>query len=212
MRDVRCGGASNELARHPVNEEWLGFSRGRRWRASAGDTASALAIEILRPMMPKLQSDRDVQLAVNAADAALFVAMQLRPDLNGMGTTIAGVVLKQDGAIAFNAGDSRVYAFEQGELHQVSTDDTTIGGELLQCLGGYQEPSPMFVHSRWVGAHSTLIICSDGLTAVVSEATIVKTLLRGVDDPAAALVDAAIAAGAPDNVTVAVIMPQRGSS
>ncbi len=172
---------------------------------AAGETASALAVEILRPMMPQLQSDHDIQLAVNAADAALFMAMDLRPELRGMGTTIAGVLLRREGVIAFNAGDSRIYQFVNGMLDQVSIDDATKGGALLQCLGGLQEPVPMFVHTRWINPDAALVICSDGLTDLLTDPMIAETLMRVTADPALALLNAALEAGGHDNVSVIVL-------
>ena len=171
----------------------------------AGEIASALAIEILRPMMPALQSDGDIQNAVNAADAGLFMAMEMRPELRGMGTTIAGVLLRPGGAITFNAGDSRVYAFVDDMLTQISVDDAAKGGQLLQCLGGFQEPVPLYVHTHQIERAATMVICSDGLTDLLTDAQIAAILTSRPGDPALALVNAALKAGGHDNVSVVVI-------
>ena len=171
----------------------------------AGETASALAIEILRPMMSELRTDEDVQDAVNAADAALFTAMDLRPELRGMGTTIAGVGLRPGGAFSLSAGDSRVYAFKNGTLTQISIDDATKRGHLLQCLGGFQEPVPLFVHTHDLERDATILVCTDGLTNELTDAQIAEILTSRPPDPALALVDAALEAGGHDNVSVVVI-------
>ena len=193
---------------------WRGFLSSRNGWALiadgvgghvAGETAGALAVEIIRPMMANLQSDHDIQLAVNAADAALFMAMDLRPELRGMGTTIAGVLLRREGVIAFNAGDSRIYQVVNGMLDQVSIDDATKGGALLQCLGGFQEPVPMLVHTRWINPEAALVICSDGLTEMLTDQMIAETLMSGTADPALALLNAALEAGGHDNVSVIVL-------
>ena len=173
-----------------------------------GEIASALAIEILRPLMPALQTDEDIQNAVNTADAGLFMAMGMRPELRGMGTTIAGVLLRPDGAIAFSAGDSRVYAFEKDTLTQVSIDDATKGGHLLQCLGGFQEPVPLYVHTHQLECAATILLCSDGLTDLLTDAQIAAILTRRPADPALALVNAALEAGGSDNVSVVVVERQ----
>ena len=171
----------------------------------AGEIASALAIEIMRPLMSALQTEQDIQDAVNTADAGLFMAMELRPELHGLGTTIAGVLLRPSKAITFNAGDSRCYLFESGALTQVSVDDRTKRGRLLQCLGGFQEPVPMYVHTHPVEGDATILLCSDGLSDLVADDEICSILASRAANPAQALVDAALKAGGNDNVTVVVI-------
>lgn len=173
----------------------------------AGEVAATLAIEVMRPLMPGLRSDADIQKVVNAADQAIFLAMEMRPELHGMATTIAGVVLRPDGALTFNAGDSRVYVYEEGTLTQVSRDDATRSGALLQCLGGFQEPVPLYVHVNRAERGSSILICSDGLTNMLSDHQIAQTLQANARTPADALVDAALAAGGHDNVSVIVISP-----
>ena len=171
----------------------------------AGEIASAMAIEILRPMMPALQTDEDIQSSVNAADAGLFMAMEMRPELRGMGTTIAGALLRPGAAVTFNAGDSRVYLFENGTLTQISVDDATKGGQLLQCLGGFQEPVPLYVHIHQLERDATILLCTDGLTDLVADAQIATILTGRPADPALALVIAALKAGGRDNVSVVVV-------
>lgn len=181
---------------------------------AAGETASALAIEIMRPMMAALRTEDDIHRAVNVADAALFMAMDMQPQLRGMGTTIAGVLLRPGDAIAFNAGDSRIYSFVDGKLHQLSVDDATKGGALLQCLGGFQEPVPIFVHTRRTDPDAVLVICSDGLSNLLNDSAIEQILNQQPADPAAVLVNAALEAGGLDNITVVVIdnaNPQTGA-
>jgi PPM family protein phosphatase len=171
----------------------------------AGEVAAAIAIEVLRPLMPQLRTDDDIQKAVNSADQAIYMAMQMRPDLHGMATTIAGVVLRRDGILAFNAGDSRLYAFHRDRLEQISTDDATRSGALLQCLGGFQEPVPMLVHVRRVQPEAHILICSDGLTDMLPDEQIAGVLRECSPEPAEALVEAALGAGGHDNVSVIVI-------
>lgn len=171
----------------------------------AGETASALAIEILRPMMSAIRTEHEIHQAVNVADTALFLAMDMQPELRGMGTTIAGVLLRPGEVIAFNAGDSRIYSFVDGKLRQLSIDDATKGGALLQCLGGFQEPIPIFVHTRRVDPDAVLVICSDGLTNLLNVSAIERILKQHPADPAAVLVNVALEAGGLDNVTVVVI-------
>lgn len=171
----------------------------------AGEIASAMAIELLRPKMAALKTGKDIEAAINMADQGLFMAMEMRPELHGLGTTIAGVILRPSKAITFNAGDSRCYVMERGALIQVSVDDRTKRGRLLQCLGGFQEPGAMHVHTCPVEGDATILLCSDGLSDLVTDNEICSILSSRAANPAEALVDAALKAGGSDNVTVVVI-------
>ncbi len=168
----------------------------------AGEIAAALAIEVLRPLMPYIRTVKDVQRAVNLADEAIFMAMRMRPELHGMGTTIAGAVTGQGVTLTFNAGDSRVYAIDRGVLRQTSTDDKTRSGALMQCLGGYAEPVPIHVHTQWIDLEQDILLCSDGVTDLLSDVRIAEVLAEPPGDPAEAIVSAALAAGGHDNTSV----------
>ena len=174
----------------------------------AGEVAATLAIEVLRPLMPHIQTADDVQRAVNLADEAIFMAMSMRPELNGMGTTIAGAIIRPDAALTFNAGDSRVYALESGVLRQTSTDDVTRSGALMQCLGGYAEPVPMHVHAQWIDSDLDILLCSDGVTDLLSQVSIAELLAETSDNPADAVVNAALSAGGHDNAS-AIFLQRR---
>jgi serine/threonine protein phosphatase PrpC len=122
--------------------------------------------------------------------------------------TIAGVVLRPDQTITFNVGDSRIYGFEDGELSQISRDHTAKSGALLQCLGGLQEPVPLLVHVHRLRGR-VILVCSDGLTDMLSDQQIAAVLTSDPVDPATSLVDAAVAAGGHDNVSAIVIQGLR---
>lgn len=131
-----------------------------------------------------------------------------------MGTTVAGVVVQPDSLLVFNVGDSQVYVADGDGLRQVSVDDSPphpagrSTSLVTQCLGG----SPAF---RAVGPHVTevapapgerYLVCSDGLTDPVPT-DVLEEVLREHDDGQAVfeLWKAAIEAGGPDNITVAVV-------
>jgi protein phosphatase len=171
----------------------------------AGEVAATLAIEAMRPLMARIRTDEDVQQAVNAADEAIFMAMDVRRGLRGMATTITGAVLQSGRAITFNVGDSRGYSFQDGALTQTSKDDVTRSGALLQCLGGFQEPVPLLVHVNHIDRRAGILLCTDGLTDMVPRSQIEAALRLDQENPARALVDAALDAGGHDNVSVIFI-------
>lgn len=182
----------------------------------AGEVASELALVVLRPRMSTIRDEADIVRAVADADTALYLAMDMRPELQGMGTTVAGVVLVGDDALLFNLGDSRIYAFADGCLNQLSIDDA-IEGQLTQCLGGSQDQVPLSPHviRHRFAPGALLLLCSDGLTDMVSDEAIAQILSARPANAATRLVLAALQAGGFDNVSVValeVIDPRDGAA
>jgi serine/threonine protein phosphatase PrpC len=138
----------------------------------------------------------------------------------GAGTTVAGVTVVDGRVIVFNVGDSRVYRKQEQLLELLTKDDRPLSLEpipvgegsrqsstLLQCLGGnasYRAVSPHVVSVQAVPGDQFLL-CTDGLTDVVSldqmESTISATPMETVKK----LRDLAFAAGAPDNVSIVML-------
>lgn len=176
---------------------------------AAGEVASALIVEALAPLMSGLEDRRDVTAALDEANARLYAATAADPVLAGMGTTIAGLVLRGEEALAYNIGDSRIYRWTPAGLAQISIDHALGGGVLTQCLGGTARPMPLdpFVgRCRWE-PQGRFLLCSDGLTNMVPDTAIARLLASRSEGGADALVEAALDAGGVDNVTVVVIDP-----
>ena len=174
---------------------------------AAGDVASQIVVELLRPVLGSLSSGHEIALALHAANDGLFDTMECYPAFEGMGTTIAGVIFREDIALAWNVGDSRIYLHHEGKLTQISTDDVVGGSMLTQCLGGLSRPSRIAPHiSEFrLTPGSKFLLCSDGLTDLVNDDDIAAILDLTVDDYAERLVDAALDAGGLDNVSAIVI-------
>lgn len=174
----------------------------------------ALALDDVRQAVARARAAVD-QLATTGAARA--------------GTTLSGVVISSvDGLgywLAVNIGDSRTYRFAAGELEQISEDHSVIQ-ELLDA--GELTPAQALTDSRRniitraIGAGSTgdadfwlfpaekgdrMLVCSDGLTAEVSEGRITEVLAGEADPQRAAdvLTTEAVAAGGRDNITVVVV-------
>lgn len=143
----------------------------------------------------------------------------------GMGTTMAAVICRGDGAALANVGDSRIYRFRAGKLEQLSSDDTMAGlmlgrgvitpegaashpmrSILTQAIGSQAE---LDVHSRDEAmlAADTLLLCSDGLYGAIDESAIASCLSTSasVQTQAQKLLDQALEAGASDNVSVVIL-------
>ncbi|MFF4249871.1 PP2C family protein-serine/threonine phosphatase [Streptomyces sp. NPDC001663] len=179
-----------------------------------GDVASALVARRIAAMGPALDSEEVVRAVLNACNRAVYQAAE-GGELAAMGTTVAGVVVQPDSLLVFNVGDSRVLAADRDGLRQVSVDDSPplepgqrTTSLVTQCLGGttaYRAVEP-HVTAVPLSPGDRYIICTDGLTDPLTT-DVLEELLREHDDGRAAfeLWKAAIAAGGPDNITLAVV-------
>ncbi|MFY1632668.1 PP2C family protein-serine/threonine phosphatase [Solwaraspora sp. WMMB335] len=195
---------------------------------AAGDLASKIAIETIAPLDVAVADDQLVprlQEAVDAASARIRAAVDDDPAREGMGTTLTALLFAGSGAaIALaHVGDSRAYLLRGGSLEQVTRDDTFVQllvdegvitqeqaashprrAVITQALQGddvnpaYRVLEPQ-TGDRW-------LICSDGLSNVVRAESIAEVLATYADPLAGAqrLVDLAIRAGGPDNITVVI--------
>jgi serine/threonine protein phosphatase PrpC len=183
---------------------------------SAGDRASMLALRSLVSRRENYRDGAGLAAAITVADAAVYTEMAHDRAWRGMGTTLAGFAVVGETVWCFNVGDSRCYATRFDSLVQVSTDDSpplyqgqSVGATtnvVTQTLGGRAEPVTLEPHvtSLPVDAGTRLLVCSDGLSDYVEIDVIEQEVLRPgpLADVAAALLRAALVAGAPDNVSI----------
>jgi serine/threonine protein phosphatase PrpC len=179
-----------------------------------GELASGLVVRRLARAGPGLDGEQQIRDALEDCNRMLYDAVAGNPELTTMGSTVAGVVLTPDRAVAFNVGDSRVYQSGPDGLDQVSVDDRPSAGEGLpghvvtQTLGGHEKYTAIDAHltSSPLPPEACYLVCSDGLTDVVPTEVIARTLAEHQDGRAAfELWKAAIEAGGPDNITLAVV-------
>ncbi|MGW0769535.1 PP2C family protein-serine/threonine phosphatase [Streptomyces sp. NPDC002676] len=181
-----------------------------------GDVASALVVRRMAALGPALGSGDAVRGALNACNHAVYAAVGGEESgLAGMGTTVAGVVVRLDSLLVFNVGDSRVFAAPRDGLRQMSVDDSPplepgrrTTSLVTQCLGGsraYRAVQP-HVAVESLAPGDRYLICTDGLTDPLPT-DVLDDVMREQDDRRAAfeLWKAAIAAGGPDNITLAVV-------
>lgn len=181
-----------------------------------GELASRLALETLQ-QFPNLSDVLEWRNAIQSANNRIYDFMLERPELIGLGSTLVGVAFCSESLIFFNVGDSRAYRHSFGKLKQVSHDDvpdlprtgrqTRPTHQITQSLGGRRvrtRVSPHVQSSLTLSPDETILLCSDGLTDMVSE----KELLQALDSirPPAACADyllkLALAAGGNDNISV----------
>jgi serine/threonine protein phosphatase PrpC len=196
---------------------------------AGGDVASSLAIGELAPLDGESHGSDDaiahLERAVKSAHAELLARVEEEPQLAGMGTTVTALLRSGNRLALAHIGDSRAYLLRDGGLTQITRDHTfvqTLVDEgrltpeeaehhpqrsvLMRVLSDIVDaPEPDFsMRESRVG--DRYLLCSDGLSGVVSFDTLRDTLAAG-DPPGVTcerLVALARRAGAPDNVTCIV--------
>lgn len=194
---------------------------------AGGEIASASLIAHMARIAPVgLGEDASVSLVsgIDAGNRDIARTVAQRPELEGMGTTVTAVLLTADGAYAVtNIGDSRTYLLRNAELSLLTRDDSLIqslmdNGRITEAEAAVH-PHRSVVTRAVVGdaelvpsvsmtaaaPGDRLLLCSDGLTDLVSHEEI-AAVLRGEDPETVAdgLLRLALHAGGSDNVTVIV--------
>jgi serine/threonine protein phosphatase PrpC len=208
--------------------QWLVAVADGMGGMAAGDIASAIAIEAIRPVDTATPDDALVGAfdgAIDAAGARIRAAVAEDPSRDGMGTTLTALLLSATGSCLALAhvGDSRAYLLRDGLLEQVTKDDTFV--QLLVDEGvitaeqASSHPRRAVVTKAVQGddvepTYLTLVprsgdrwlLCSDGLSNVVRDESLAEVLTahRDLDECARRLVDLALRAGGPDNISVIV--------
>ena len=127
-----------------------------------------------------------------------------------MGCTLTGVVLSAGNLYVINAGDSRTYRFRNGILRQLTQDETVraLSGDpndskaLLNCIGGGSQGNLTVENiTDRILIGDILLICSDGLTDMVTDEAIGE-ILNESDDPLHELYDTACRNGGYDNISI----------
>ncbi|HET9875477.1 MAG TPA: protein phosphatase 2C domain-containing protein [Mycobacterium sp.] len=192
---------------------------------AAGEVASQLVIAALAHLdddEPGGDLLGNLDAAVQEGNSAIAAYVDDHPELEGMGTTLTAVLFAPPRLGLAHIGDSRGYLLRDGELTQITKDDTfvqTLVDEgritaeeahshpqrslIMRALTGHEvEPT---LSMREAQAGDRYLLCSDGLSDPVSTETIHEALeIPDVNDSALRLIELALRGGGPDNVTVVV--------
>jgi len=198
---------------------------------AGGEVASQIAIKTLAAMVPVLtapdidtDSIEDLLLnSLHTIDGEISRVASDEIELRGMGTTLTALLIRDGRVALLHVGDSRCYRLRGNTFEQL-THDHTVLQELLdsgtismseaadhpqrsmltQVLMGEGSVAPVLMVYE-VNSKDRFLLCSDGLSSVLTEKEI-KSLLKksNRDEAVVALVEATYVNGAPDNVTVVV--------
>jgi protein phosphatase len=203
--------------------------------AAAGEIASQLAVDIVCEKMIEGLDDtasvsrdelgRRLVRAVEAAGLRIFQEAKLDRTRRGMGTTVTAAALVDEILFLAQVGDSRGYILRQGNLVQVTRDQSLVN-QLIEAGQLTEEEAETFEHNNiilqalgtsdtvqvdltYVELHrgDVLLLCSDGLSGMVRFDEI-REVLRASTDPletCKTLTERANQAGGHDNITVIVV-------
>ncbi|MGW0482884.1 Stp1/IreP family PP2C-type Ser/Thr phosphatase [Nonomuraea sp. NPDC003214] len=189
-----------------------------------GEVASSVAIAAMASLEEAQQGGdllNAIEAAVRDANRKLHEMVGRDPSLKGMGTTLTAMLWNGTQVALVHVGDSRAYLLRRGELYQITHDHTLVQqlvddgritpeeaathpqrSILLRALDGSGEVDPdLTLREAQVG--DRYLLCSDGLSGVVSAETLHATLTN-LDDPEEVvrqLIDLANRGGGPDNIT-----------
>ncbi|MBO4204569.1 PP2C family protein-serine/threonine phosphatase, partial [Micromonospora echinofusca] len=193
---------------------------------AAGDVASNIVIGALAPLDEDVPGDALVDAlrsAVDTANQQLRDTVDANPQLEGMGTTLTATLFSGSKIGMVHIGDSRAYLLRDGEFSQITKDDTYVQmlvdegrisleeasshpqrSLLTRALDG-RDIDPEY-SVRQVLPGDRYLICSDGLSGVVSAETIAETMREYADPQQCVerLVQLALRGGGPDNITVVI--------
>jgi serine/threonine protein phosphatase PrpC len=192
-----------------------------------GEVASSVAIAALSSLDEDAHGGdllSAIEAAVRNANRQLHDMVARDPSLKGMGTTLTAMLWNGAEMALVHVGDSRAYLLRNGELYQITHDHTLVQSLvddgritqeeaathpqrsiLLRALDGSGEVDPDLT-LRVAQVNDRYLLCSDGLSTVVSAETLHHTLTT-YEDPEAAvrqLIDLANRGGGPDNITCIV--------
>ncbi len=192
---------------------------------AAGEVASEIAVNVIADRAPATPDAAALGQAVEEANLAIIQAAREGVGRAGMGCTCTAAILENERLIVAQVGDSRAYLLHGGTLQQITRDHSLMAdfieagqitpeearvhpqrSVITRALGSDPRTQPDLFEIN-VNTGDRLLICSDGLTSMIEDYEIEDILNRTPDPQIAAskLVNAAIAAGGHDNVTVIVV-------
>ncbi len=191
----------------------------------AGEVASSIAVETLRDHAPRRPDAKALARAVRAANREVLRAAREGYGKQGMGTTMTAAIVEGTRIALAQVGDSRAYLLHAGALSRITEDHSMVAdmirrGQLSEAESRYHPNRSVITRALGTDPDMAadpyefdaepgdrLLLCSDGLTAMLEDGAIAEALAAYRDPAIAArmLVDAANDAGGHDNISVVVV-------
>jgi PPM family protein phosphatase len=191
--------------------------------AQAGEVASKIAIETFEQGLPDGENPEErLAQRVREANREIYARSRAEHESAGMGTTLTAAYLDETSVAIAHVGDSRAYLFRDGTLQRLTRDHSLVDelvrhGKLTEAQAAEHPqrsiitralgPEPEVEVDTWTypaRPGDVLLLCSDGLTSMISEGLVTEILAshETLDLAADALIRQANEAGGRDNITV----------
>ena len=191
---------------------------------AAGEVASHTLVEKIRQVLHG-EEPMDVERlkeAILQGNRAILDKVREFPEYRGMGTTATVFHWEEGRGIWAHVGDSRIYLFREGRLRQMTRDHSYVeelveSGTITEMEARHHPRKNVLTRavgvardvkvdtgSFDVGKGDKVLLCTDGLTNMVSDEEIRDVLRADVENPVALLIGKALAAGGKDNITAIV--------
>ncbi len=207
---------------------------------SFGEQAATAAVETTEDALAELLDNRQVgevvvadalATALRRANSRVYALASEDDDRKGMGTTCVAAVVEGERLYVAHAGDSRAYLLRDGILRQITNDHSYVAEQvragaiteegarssrfrnIITRAVGIEPTLDAEVSEADVQPGDTLLLCTDGLSNIVSEEDIVRALMQSPSPQSAAdrLVQMAVKGGGRDNITAMVARLQAGT-
>lgn len=235
---ITTGAAVSHVGRVRTQNQDSGYAGGALFVVAdgmgghaGGDIASAIAVRRIAEtdrldFATPQEAEFALQSAMISANQEISAAVEDRPELTGMGTTVSALVRVGDVIATAHIGDSRIYLLRDGELSQITNDHTFVQrlvetgritpeeaavhprrSVLMRVLGDIDQSPEIDTSILGTVPGDRWMLCSDGLTSYVPIERILIAMSAAATPPEAAnaLVAEALEHGAPDNVTAIVV-------
>ena len=192
-----------------------------------GEVASAITVStVLETLADRLKSigpgDSDeyngyslhcmaVHDAIESANTRVFDASRENAQYRGMGTTVVVLLFRDNRFVVAHVGDSRLYRYRNGELEQITHEDS-LNRNLVTRAIGIEKSVDIDLLEGGVETGDIFLLCSDGVTDMVDDETIRRTITESQDDLeniASELVRLANEAGGKDNISAVLARPMK---
>ncbi len=196
-----------------------------------GETASFMALEVMNSAIENVSNKKAssqvapfLKEAVSLASMKIYERSLMDDNLRGMGTTLVALYFNGNDAYIAQVGDSRVYLYRDGDLWKVTEDHSLINEQIragvitkeeaeklnyknvITRSVGFEEIVTVDVYTREVEDEDIFLLCSDGLTSMLSDEEIKNTIdSKNIASSVDKLISKTNDAGGVDNVSVIIL-------